>query len=381
MFEDLKTYPSVFAVNDEYQIFVSAKSEMLVWLEVNGEEYFDDSNGILRSGRLIHKISVPLTELDEAKKYTLCYRRVFERRAYFSKTDEKVNKFEFDFHPVEGDRIRIYHISDTHNKVDTPVKAALLKDFDVLILNGDVPEDSSNIERFDTIYNIAGEITKGQIPVVFSRGNHDLRGIAAEKLADYTPTDNGKSYYTFRVGCLWGIILDCGEDKYDFSEEYGHTICCTNFRKRETKFLEKVIENAENEYNAEGVKYKLVICHVPFFEDFRHPFNVDEEIFGYWTKLLRESVKPDLMYAGHHHRNLIRHIGNKHDYHNQPCPCVIGSNPCLKLKKEEGIDKFIGCYTELNGREAFVDFNDNNNETLTRHRFLLGEEDNGDIED
>ena len=138
---------------------------------------------------------------------------------------------------------------------------------------------------------------------------------------------------------------------------------------------------AKKEYLDENIKYKMIVCHVPFFEKFREPYNVDEDIHDYWTKLLRENVKPDIMYSGHHHLNVIRHIGGEHDYHSQPCPCVIGSNPCLKLQKEEGIDKFIGCYTELNGFEAYVEFNDNNNEIFATHRFYLGENDNGDIKD
>ena len=34
---------------------------------------------------------------------------------------------------------------------------------------------------------------------------------------------------TFRLGNLWGILLDCGEDKNDDRPEYGGTICCHAF--------------------------------------------------------------------------------------------------------------------------------------------------------
>ncbi len=375
MFEELKTYPSVFAVNDEYQIFVFANCEILLWIEVDGEKYYDHSNGIIRSGKLVHSVKIPMKILDKAKRYSVCYRKVIERRPYFSQTEE-IKMFEFDFSPVEGENIRLYHISDTHNKVESPVKAASYKEFDLLILNGDVPEDSGKIEHFDTIYNISGEITKGHIPVVFSRGNHDLRGVCAEMLADYTPTDNGNSYYTFRLGALWGIVMDCGEDKADSNAEYGDTVCCEIFRREETKFLEKVVN--DKEYLDEKIKYKLVISHVPFFQKFDKPFNIEEDTYTYWTKLLRENIKPDLMLAGHKHMNVIRHRGSEYDCYNQPCPCIIGSNPCFELHKE-GIDRFIGCYVELNDRKAYVEFNDNFDKIDSVHKVMLGEEDNGDI--
>ncbi len=375
MFEVLKTYPAVFAVKDDYQIFVAAKSEIMVSVEVNGQKYYDHSNGIMRSGKLVHSVTVPMEELNSAEKYTVCYRKVIERRPYFTKTEEE-QKLQFNFKPVKGDNIRLYHISDAHNKIETPVKAALYKEFDLLILNGDVPEDSRKIEHFDTIYYIAGEITKGEIPIVFSRGNHDLRGVCAEKLADYTPNNNGMSYFTFRLGCVWGIVLDCGEDKADSNAEYGDTVCCEIFRREETKFLEKVVN--DKEYLDEKIKYKLVISHVPFFQKFDKPFNIEEDTYTYWTKLLRENIKPDLMLAGHKHMNVIRHRGSKYDCYNQPCPCIIGSNPCFELHKE-GIDRFIGCYVELNDRKAYVEFNDNFDKIDSVHKFMLGEEDNGDI--
>lgn len=375
MFDDLKTYPSVYAIEDEYQIFVSAKCEMLLWVEIDGERYYDHSNGIIRSSKLVHSVKVPMSVLDNAKKYSVCYRKVIERRPYFSETED-VKRFDFIFRPIEKEFLRIYHISDAHNKVEAPVKAALNKEIDLLILNGDVPNDSGKIENFDTIYNISGEVTKGEIPIVFSRGNHDLRGVYAEKLADYTPNNNGISYFTFRLGCIWGIVLDCGEDKADTNAEYGNTVCCEIFRRQETRFLEKIVN--EKEYLNDGIKYKLVISHVPFFQKFNDPFNIEEDTYDYWIKLLREEVKPDLMFAGHKHMNVIRHRGSEFDCYNQPCPCIIGSNPCFELH-EDGIDRFVGCYAELNGRQAYVEFNDNFNKTESIHKFMLGEEDNGDI--
>ena len=115
---------------------------------------------------------------------------------------------------------------------------------DFLILNGDLPNHSGDISNFTTIHRIASEITGGEIPVVFSRGNHDMRGIYAENIAEHTPTDHGNSYYTFRLGGVWGLVLDCAEDKNDDHPEYGNCNCCHAFRREQTKFIESVIKNA-----------------------------------------------------------------------------------------------------------------------------------------
>ena len=154
----------------------------------------------------------------------------------------ETQEYEYDFRPVEGDEIRAYHIADAHNRIDGPVAAAnKAGEHDLLILNGDIPNHSGDIKYFAAIHCIAGEITKGQYPVIFSRGNHDMRGIYAENIQDHTPTDNGRSYYSVRIGSLWALVLDCGEDKPDGNDEYGHTICCADFRRRQTEYIEKII--------------------------------------------------------------------------------------------------------------------------------------------
>lgn len=357
--EDFKTYPAVYAVADNYQICVLATCELMVWVEVGGECFYDESNGILRSSKLLHKVEVPRELLETAREYTVYYRKIIERKPYFTETED-VRGASFAFRPVEGDRLRIYHISDTHNKVETPVRAGMYfgESPDLLVLNGDIPNHSGKIEFFDAIHKIAGEITKGERPVVFSRGNHDTRGIYAEHIADYTPTDRGNSYYTFRVGNLWGIVLDCGEDKTDDHAEYGNTVCCSYFRKKETRFLEQVVRNAECEYAAEGVKRRVVICHVPFTHIHKPPFDIEQETYAYWSKLVREEIKPQVMLCGHLHQTSVNYPGEPFDDFGQACPVVIGGDPHLQLKKEQGIDRYEGAAIIWEGNRITVRFTD-----------------------
>jgi hypothetical protein len=188
-----------------------------------------------------------MAELDRAKKYTVCIRPLLHRKPYFT-TTAPLETFTFPFMPVPERNIRAYHISDAHNRIDGPVAAArAFGEFDFLILNGDIIDHSGDPSKFDNIYRICAELTGGSKPVVFSRGNHDMRGNYAEKFAEYTPNCNGNTYYTFRLGPIWGILMDCGEDKMDACEEYGHTVACHAFRRRQTAFLKRVIADCKNE--------------------------------------------------------------------------------------------------------------------------------------
>ncbi len=354
--KEFKAYPSVFAVEDTYQIIIPAKKELLMWVKIGDEEFFDDTNGILRSSSSIHKITVPQRLLDEKKSYTVCFYQVKKRKAYCTKTYDK-KEYVFSFKPVKSNEsLKIYHISDSHDRYKFAVDSAKnAGDFDLLILNGDIARHSESVKYIEIIYLISGSASKGEIPCVFSRGNHDLRGKCAEYLADYTPEHFGKSYYTFSLGDLWGIVLDCGEDKDDSDEEYGNTVCCHNFRQRETKFLEAVIEKGE--FNDPKYKRKAVICHSPFTYKFKDDerFTIENEIYMYWCELIKDKLKPDFYLFGHTHETEIVTSESQYEIRAQHAPAIIGGKPKTLDGKSDG---FTGALIALD-KSISVEFVDN----------------------
>lgn len=368
--ENLKTYPVVYAVGKNYQIIFVAKCEMVAWVNINGKDYFDHSNGVIRSRKTTHIISVPMEELNRSKKYTICYMPVFTRRPFNSDVGEKA-EITFNFRPVESETIRIYNLTDTHSKIDTPVQAASYNEFDLLIMAGDNPNSAQTIEEFDTVHELAGKVTKGEIPVVFARGNHDLMGACAENFSEYTPSENGKSYFTFRLGDMWGMVLDIGPDRQDNYDGYNNTMCGSFFREEETKFIENVIKNAKNEYKAKGVKKRIVVSHVAFTQKYSYPFDVDTDLMYYWSKLLREKIKPQIFFSGHDHATSVYYKGGKRDFKGQACPIVMASNPHMKLMKEENIDKFTGGLVVVDNKTVTVTYNDNENNIFDIEKFSL----------
>lgn len=298
--EDYVEIPAVFAVEDTYRIMVRCRENAVMWIKIGEECYYDHSNGVLRSNTDIHGITVPSEALNEAKEYTVCVRSMTERKPYFTVPGE-LSETTYRFFPPEGDKIRAYHIADAHNRIDEPVRAAkAFGKIDFLILNGDIPDHSGEIRNFDNIYKLCGMITGGNIPVVFARGNHDMRGIYAEKFEEYTPTSGGRSYYTVRLNGIWLLVLDCGEDKSDDNEEYGCTVCCHSFRLEETEFIKRVAR--EKEFEENGIFLKAVVCHSPFTQAFKPPFDIEKELYAEWTRLLNDEIKPDIMICGHNHR-------------------------------------------------------------------------------
>lgn len=357
--------PTVYAVADKYVIIVPVNEPCLMWVGIGENEYYDDSNGILRSGRLTHKMTVPMAELDAARSYTVRWRKMIERKPYRSEVGE-IEEYISAFRPIDPDkeRINIYNIADAHNRVDGPINAGKYfertgEELDLLLLNGDIPNHSGDVAYFEAIHRIAAGVTGGEIPVVFARGNHDTRGVCAELIEDYTPTDNGVSYYTFRLGPVWGMVMDCAEDKPDDHVEYAHTICCEDFRRRETRWLEALCNAEKPEYSDGGIKYKIVVVHNPFTERRNPPFDIEEDTFAHWASLLRENVKPHLMICGHVHKCYVTYPGGERDAFGQPCPIVAAS----KLSKDD-LSFFVGGAITLDGNMAYVRFTDNDGNIL-----------------
>lgn len=359
--ECFATLPIVYAVGKNYQIMVPVTKETLMWVEIKGKCFYDDINGILRSNCTTHRMTVPMEWLDSAGEYKICYRIVNERKPYYSNVSE-VFEFVSKFYPVQTDHPRFFHIADAHNMVEKPVAAAkAFGKIDFLILNGDLPDHSGDIQNFTTIHEIAAKVTDGEIPVVFSRGNHDMRGIYAENLSEHTPVENGRSYYTFRLGCLWGMVMDCGEDKPDDHVEYAHTICCADFRCRQTEFIKNMIVKAHKEYEAEGVKKKIVVMHDPFTE--YKPDHVSKEdmaTYQEWAILLREYIKPHAMICGHVHQAYVTRAGDELDRLGQVCPVVVGSAPGTKIYSPSlGVwvkDTYVGVGFEVKDDKILVSF-------------------------
>jgi hypothetical protein len=182
-----------------------------------------------------------------------------------------------------------------------------------------------------------------------------MRGIYAEKTADYMPNYNGLTYYTFRLGKLWGMVLDCAEDKPDTSNEYGDTVDFEPYRREETAFLEKVKESGE----WKNAKYRVAICHIPFARSFPSPFDIEQDIYKEWAQLLRDHVKPQVMISGHMHLTEVWMPGGERDQLGQSCPVVVGARPMDHY--------FCGCGYEFGEDGIRVTFTDSTGAVVSEH--------------
>ncbi len=287
--------PVVYAVEDTYQIIFSTNHSATAWVEIDGERYYDLFAGSMKSEDTVHKITVPQEKLDEAKSYSIHAEKMIYRGPFGGFKGKEISD-SYSFRPVDSSNGLVYYtITDAHHARKGAANAALsVEGLDFLVILGDtvgMVEYENNVQLTNLI---AHDVTKGEIPVVYARGNHEIKGRYAEDLHKYVGSKNESFYYWFTLSDVFGITLDLGEDHDDGWWEYYDTDRFTLYHEEQTKFLEELVKTKPYEnYN-----YTLVACHIPI--QFVNSRKNHEEVKADWTELLNQ-IGPDLAVYGHQH--------------------------------------------------------------------------------
>ena len=287
--------PVVYAVEDDYQIVFSTNHSAVAWVEVGGEKYYDLYAGSIKSEDKVHKIVVPQEKLDAAGGYSIHAEKMIYRGPFGGFKGGEISK-SYSFRPVNSaDGLVYYTVTDAHHALDGAVDAALsVEGLDFIVILGDSVGMAEYEDNAQFTNKIAHEITKGEMPVVYARGNHEIKGDYAEQLYKYVGSKGESFYYWFTLSDVFGITLDLGEDHDDGWWEYYGTDRFTLYHEEQTKWLESLV--AEKPY--ESYKYTLVACHIPI--QFVNSRKDHEEVKADWTALLNE-IQPDLAVYGHQH--------------------------------------------------------------------------------
>ena len=288
------THPTVFVVEDTYQIAFATNGTGLAWAEVGGTKYYDSTNGLMNWNSKYHKVTVPREIMDGAGSYKICFRSLSSRPTYNPAPGSEVSR-TYPFDPVPEDRDPVFYCSsDQHGTNDNCLKISKTKDFDVYVFGGDYVSSLTEESQLKTLLDMTGSVTQGRKPTIYTRGNHELRGSKWNMLDRVTGySEETGPYYTVRLPGIFGIVLDVAEPEEDTHEMYGGTIVCDAHREAETQWLRSVVLDREWE------KYpiRMVFCHVPFTMYAKEEF---ETVFKEWTELLDE-MGVSLFVGGHNH--------------------------------------------------------------------------------
>ncbi len=288
----------VYAVEDDYQIVFSTTDSAMAWVEIDGEAYYDLYAGSSRSRDNVHKITVPQNVLDEAASYSIHARQMIYRGPFGGYMGKPISE-SYSFRAIdESDGLNYASLSDVHHAEEAAVKAATGGEkMDFLVLIGDLTGMVESEADCNAANRIAHAVTGGGCPVIYARGNHEIKGEYAEDLYKYVGSSNQSFAYTVSLGGdkVFAAVLDMGEDHEDDWWEYYGTAQFDIYRAEQTEMLRSLLESGA----AEGYAYRMAVCHIPvtyvdkygYFESFRRD----------WTALLNE-LDMDICLSGHKHQ-------------------------------------------------------------------------------
>ena len=215
--------------------------------------------------------------------------------------------YEFRTFPQAGSGCSFIVLNDIHGKADYMTRLCKSVDFSKLgfvAFNGDMSSSVESGEQlFKAYLDASVSLFATGTPILFTRGNHETRGIFADSLGDYFPGQDGRFYGIYRYGDVCILLLDCGEDKTDDHAEYNGLADYDAYRIEECEWLKKAVRSDE----FLSASARIVLLHIPPMAEAWHGSVHLNELF---VPVLNEAGI-DLMLCGHDHVYSFRPAGEQ----------------------------------------------------------------------
>ena len=225
---------------------------------------------------------VRLTGLKPATKYyyrigadRISYKGGYKMKILGTETDPRTYSFTTS---GEGARSHFCVYNDTHVRWE-PFKLVTDKVAELnpalVVWNGDASNTQETIESQIEIFlspKIDRKDYAAELPICFTPGNHDSRGLANRHLErvfmfrqpeerSSRDWDLGRNF-AFRQGDIALIGLDTGEDKLDSRDVFAGLFCSEPYRVAQTAWLKDALERPD----IKSAPYIVAFCHIPLFD-------------------------------------------------------------------------------------------------------------------
>lgn len=187
-----------------------------------------------------------------------------------------------------------------------------------VIFNGDcLPEPTNREHALHMIHALADPINGAERPIIFLRGNHEIRNCYSAGMHHQIGYYNDKTYSAFTRGNTRFVLLDCGEDKPDDSDVYAGLNDFTQLRLDQVDFLKQELKSK----NFKQAKHRVLISHIPVFG------NTDKyrPCLDLWGPLLKKAPF-DVAIGAHTHQAAFHPEGTNGCQY----PVYIGGGPSAK---------------------------------------------------
>lgn len=304
-------------------------------------KFFDTVNGV-KNTSTIHAVKLTGLKKGTRYRYRVLAQEVLNRKGNkivygdYASTDVYTKKpLSFRTSNPQANTTAFAVVNDIH--ADNGLLTGLMskcdfRETEFVIYNGDmVSFTSSEDQLFEGFIDTSVKLFASEVPMYYTRGNHETRGAFATELQKYLSPRQERLYYTFRQGPVFFVVLDTGEDKPDSAIEYANIADFDNYRTEQAEWLARVLETPEYR----EAPFKVIIAHIPpVASDGQNgpdeDWHGDVEVEKKFMPLLRKA-QPDLMLCGHLHC----YIHHKPDAVT-PFPIVVNSNTSVVKAQVDG---------------------------------------------
>lgn len=153
----------------------------------------------------------------------------------------------------------LHQVKSAYDALLTSLKGV---DYDFVVFNGDcIPEPYNREDAIRMIHNIADPIDGAEKPIVFIRGNHEIRDFYSAGMHRLIGYRNDLTYGAFNWGDTRFVVLDLGEDKPDDHWAYAGLNDFTSLRQDQLAFLQQEVKSRE----FRKASRRVLISHIPVF--------------------------------------------------------------------------------------------------------------------
>lgn len=307
----------------------------LSWVEVgeDGEDHFygkarrkvyDTNRGRRQLVETLHKVRIEGLLPDTRYRYRVLTREVTTWKnndwiTYGEIASNNVYRrkpYTFKTYPTHRRDLSFLVLNDIHERADYMrelCKDIDFKQLDFVVLNGDMSNSIESEEQICRSYiDTCTSMFARYVPVFFNRGNHETRGVFADRLINYFPTPTGEYYQLKKIAGIDFLFLDSGEDKPDSDIEYSEISDFDHYRSTETKWIKSLIENGEV-----GKNPLIVFCHTPpMIGTWHGNYDLQEKFLP-----VLNTMNVSVMISGHLHRYAFQEANDRVNF-----PNLVNSN-------------------------------------------------------
>lgn len=266
--------------------------------------------GLVDADETRHNVTLQGLKPGERYVYRAVSREIVDFRPYQVSFGATVCSAEHRFTTLDRRKagFSFVVVNDRHENIDglrASWRSVDWNGVDLAFLNGDMVNAVRDEQQFyRVIVDPCVESFASGIPLVYARGNHDTRGSFARRLLDYFPTESGRYYYMIRHGPVAFLVLDCGEDKADASEEYSGLAAFGPYMEQERAWLAGAIRNKD----FQKAKFRICLIHIPPADKADAKFVKPKWLWSNFGPLLNRG-KVDLLISGHTHSDAVQAAG------------------------------------------------------------------------